>query len=406
MTYRSVAVDLPKDRRARVAYRVGRYLRLARLSAGPYGPHPGWVSVTLPARCFGFDGQPIARVTAQRNVLGWLAELVEPALAARDGSGGWEVDVLEWSEQAPAFPPPTTAVYPLACFVLDRSTLSLPAWRDAQGFVVSDPERGCHFMIRAGRITLAPHTLPGRRWRYTLAMILYELVAARARRHQLELHSAAVESHGRGMLAIGPKRAGKTTLALHLQRRGACRAIANDRVFVSLGDDCLTAHGLPTVVKIRPATAHGLPELQRDRPWVERSYLYSVAELSHARGVWPEDQELMLTPAQVAARLGSERGAGAPIEALMFPAVDPTAHGVSITRLPAEMVSTMIDDNRFGQRGRARGVFEALDARRCAPSQTLVTALSRVPAYCVVLGAGAYQDRHFSQRIVGALGIA
>jgi hypothetical protein len=364
------------------------------------------VIVTLPVRCFGFDGQPIVRVTAERNVLGWLAELVEPALAARDGTGGWEVDVLEWSEHAPAFPPPTTAVCPLPCFVLDRSTLSLPAWEDEQGFVVCDAERGCHFIVRAGRITLAPHTLPGRRWRYTLALILYELVAARARRHQLELHAAAVEFQGRGMLAIGPKRAGKTTLALHLQRRGACQAIANDRVFVTPGDDCLTAHGLPTVVKIRPATAHGLPELQVDRPWLERSYLYSVAELSHARGVWPEDEELTLTPAQVAARLGSERVASAPIDALMFPAVDPTAHGVTIKRLPGEMVSTMIDNNLFGQRARARVVFEALDGRRCGPSGPLVTALSRVPAYRVVLGADAYQDRHFSQSIVGGVGIA
>jgi hypothetical protein len=364
------------------------------------------VIVRLPARWFGFDGRPIARVTAECNVLGWLAELVEPALAAHAGSGEWEVEVLEWSERAPAFPPAMTAVCPLACFVLDRSTLSLPAWRDEQGFVVSDPERGCHFMIRPGRVTLAPHTLPGRRWRYTLALILYELIAARARRHLLELHGAAVESQGRGMLAIGPKRAGKTTLALHLQRRGACRGIANDRVFVSPGGDCLTAHGLPTVVKIRPATAQGLPELQLDRPWLKRSYLYSVAELSHARGVWPEDEELMLTPAQVAARLGSERAAGAPIDALMFPAVDPTAHGVTFTRLPGEIVSTMIDDNRFGERTRARVVFEALDGRRCGPSDSLVTALSHVPAYRVVLGAHAYRDRHFSQSIVGALGIA
>ncbi len=314
--------------------------------------------------------------------------------------------MLEWSEHAPAFPPPTSAVCRLACFVLDRSTLSLPAWQDERGFVVSDPERGCHFMVGAGHITVAPHTLPGRRWRYTLALILYELIAAKARRDQLELHGAAVESQGRAMLAIGPKRAGKTTLALHLQRRGACRAIANDRVFVSLGDDGLTAHGLPTVVKIRPATAHGLPELQVARPWVERPYLYSVAELSHARGVWPEDEELMLTPAQVAARLGSERAAGAPIDALMFPTVDPTADAVTVTRLPAEVVSTMIDDNLFGQRTRDPVVFEALEGRRRGPSRQLVSALSRLPAYRVVLGAHAYQDRHFSQSIIGRLEIA
>ena len=389
-----------------MAYRVTQHLHFAHLSAGPHRAHSGWVIVPLPARCFGFDGQPIARVTAGRHVLGWLAELVEPALAAQDGSARWEVDVLAWTEHAPAFPPPITAVHPLPCFVLDRSTLSLPAWQDEQGFVVSDAERGCHFMIRSGRVTLVPHTLAGRRWRYTLALIVYELVAARARRHQLELHGSAVESQGRAMLAIGPKRAGKTTVALHLQRRGACRAIANDRVFVSPGHDCLTAHGLPTVVKIRPATAHGLPELQVRRPWLERPYLYSVAELSHARGVWPEDQELMLTPAQVAARLGSEPAAGGPISALMFPAVDPAAHGVNITRLPGEVVSTMIDDNMFGRRTRARVVFEALDETRCRPSAPLITALSRIPAYRVVLGAHAYDDRDFNESIVGGLGVA
>ncbi len=188
---------------------------------------------TVPARSFGLDGRPVARVTAELSVLDWLSELVAPALSAVDGRGAWEVDVREWSPHAPAFPPPMTAVGPLACFVLDRSTLSLPAWQDELGFVVDDAERGCHFMIRSGRVTLVPHTLPGRRWRYTLALILYELVAARARRDHLELHAAAVESQGRAMLAVGPKRAGKTTLALHLQRRGACRTIANDRVFVS-----------------------------------------------------------------------------------------------------------------------------------------------------------------------------
>ena len=291
---------------------------------------------------FGPDAA-ISLASADPGAVAWIREYFGPSLTAGDGPCAWEVGAgaspqahAELLERRPADPEPRP------WFAFDQSMFSLPSWETEGGSLVGDDaERSCLLEMRPGEteVVAGPH---GRRWRFTLVMLIHELVATQLRGDQLEIHASAVAADGRAVLMVGPKRAGKTTLSFHLLRCGLFRSLSNDRAFVGVESGTVAARGVPTSLRVGPAMAAEFPELGDGLPRIDRPHLHSAAELAHppADSRPPETDELLLSQGQAAAQLGAERAASAPLGALVFPEVDTATRGWSVERLsPPEVAA-------------------------------------------------------------------
>ncbi len=292
------------------------------------------------------------------------------------------------------------------CFVFDRRLLELPARPEGGGVVVRDAERACFLRLTPGRAEVIGEP-GGRRWRFTALLAAQELLAAPLRWAWLELHAAAVEAAGRGIVIAGPKRAGKTTLLLELLRSGLARPVANDRCFAGLRDGEARVRGMPTAVKMRPEALAAFPEVAL--PDLERPYLHSVEEFERARRAVPVPRERRsVTPAQLAARLGGAPVAAAPLGAIVLPRIDRRADGWALTGLTSAQTERGLWDNLFGRAARARPAtaFEDLDGGVPAPSREVAAVLARsVPGFRLVLGRGAYDDPGFAGALLDRLGV-
>ena len=73
-------------------------------------------------------------------------------------------------------------------------------------------------------------------------------------RRKIEIHAAACRYRGRGLLLIGFRRAGKTTLAMHLLARGGFM-VGSDLGLLSAGSSGWLLEAIPHMCRIAPATA-------------------------------------------------------------------------------------------------------------------------------------------------------
>ena len=311
----------------------------------------------------------------------WVGEFLGPEMTTGGGADAPRIELASSAERYADLAARVPAeARPRPCFAFDRRVLSLPAWEAENGPRVADLERDCLLDLEPGAAELIGDPR-SRRWRFTLVLVIHELIATRMRRTGLELHAAAVESGGRAILAIGPKGAGKTTLALHLLRAGGCRWLANDRVLAGPATEGIDVLGMPSAVKVRPGTAAELPELGAAAPPVERPYLWSLSEggtpppmrLGRSRGEGPVDAdpgELQLSPAQVAAALGVECLSRARLGVLVFPEVDTTIRGWRVEPAGAGRDGELALVERL-RRGHPAAPGDAVRADRGRPGRAL-----------------------------------
>jgi hypothetical protein len=338
----------------------------------------------------------------------WLAEVLWPGFTSTSQTGSWQVSL---SSQADAYadlcrrrPPHAEA---RVCFALDTFLVSLPAWNEGTHAVtLADDTRACFLIVAPSRVDLIgdPAT---RRWRFTAMTVCQEIVAAELRPTDLDVHAAAVEVDGRALLIVGPKGAGKTTLSLHLLRSGRCRSIANDRVIASAGETC-AIHGVPTAVRLRPATLAEFPELLRKMPYIERPYLHTLAELAQTASgdERPASVELALSPPQLMRQLNVEAVGSAPLAAVVFPKIRPDVDGWLVEPVSADEVSHGIWANLYGSAHgrRAATVFEEASGRARTPARNVADALARsVPGYRLLLGRRTYDEPEFATRVLDLL---
>jgi hypothetical protein len=340
--------------------------------------------------------------------LSWALEFFGPALQPADG-GGDRVAVRTAAElyaELAARRPADAAERP--CFAFDQSMQRLPVAETELGLLAFDAQRSCVLVVRRSAVSLVGHPETAR-WRFTLVLLLHELIATRLRPSQLEIHAAGVEVGGRAVLFAGPKGAGKTTLSFHLLRSGLVGWLANDRVFAGREEGGTVVRGVPTALRVRASTATEFPELRTGLPAIERPYLRARGETMPEPQEEPRrSDELKLSPPQAAARLGAEQRGAAPLGALVFPRVDPSVEGWSLEALAPAEVSELIWANLFGgaARGRPATLFEELAGGRAEPDRGLAEEMAAAPGFAAVLGRGAYEDPDFAARFLAELGIA
>ncbi len=346
----------------------------------------------------------VAVSSHDRGALAWLSEYVEPWFTSTQRAADWQLHLS-------AAPRPWSrfdtgefgALDDRACFRLDSGVVSLPAAERAGGLRVADRERSCFFDLVPGRVDLVG-AADSRRWRFGAVLILLGIIAARMRRTALDLHAAALDRGGRGILVAGPKGAGKTTLATYLLAAGGCSLVANDRVFVVGPASAPVVHGAPTPVKIRAGTLREFPALLKDFPPLERPYLFRREEYASARrasGDWRR-RELAMSPSQFLGQLGAEARASTTVALVVLPQVQDDHPGWSLIRLSDDELRSALGANRYGAYSdrREATIFEELEDGSAADSAALVESMMQCGrGFRLVLGRGAFASRALAERL-------
>ncbi len=303
----------------------------------------------LPAHRRGFRhaGLTVGVASPDPALLAWLEEFLRPAfeVTGADAAERWVVldtDDVRLACARARGPVPGTA--PVPCFAGDGGAVSLPEWGgggpDEQ--VLFDPEYQAFYRIHGpgGRVTVLASARPNLT-RVAVMRVVRELaIAAGLGAGALLLHGAALAVDGLGLVLAGPKRAGKTTLLLHLLQVPGAAFAANDRVFVrATGGGPAVLRPVPTIVTIRAETLTTFPALaariRASGCWHARA-LAECEESGTRRPALTPDGAATLSPAQLCRIAGTSAIANAPLWRVVFPRVTPGVAGARLHRLSGD----------------------------------------------------------------------
>jgi hypothetical protein len=217
----------------------------------------------------------------------------------------------------------------------------------------------------------------------------------------LVIHGSAFVVGGRGVVIAGPKRAGKTTLLIHVLRQAGAQYLSNDRVVVSFEKTGPTMRGMPTIVAIRQGTLEMFPDLRRRL--LVNSFHHRLGRSEPTQGIPPpirpgRDGRFNLSPWQFCELLGVSAGAQGRAQALVFPRVTGEGGAIELERLSAEAAAVRLSKSLFGA-GPALLVSTvfALSGNDVRPAQATLESLclrltSQARCYECRLGEEAFQS--------------
>jgi hypothetical protein len=229
----------------------------------------------------------------------------------------------------------------------------------------------------------------------------------------LLLHAAAVALDDRVVVLAGPKRAGKTTLLLHLLQHGGAAFVANDRVVATERRSTVRVHGLPTIVKVWCDTLEWFPAV-RERLLVSAYHHRRTLEEAARRSppaVATPDGYWSLSPAQLAVLVGARPAPGGRLVAIVFPRVAPGQSRFAVRALAPEAASAALTAAEFGSRRDAdvddpwTGAEGVPSAARVHVARRCREVLARVPAFACDLAAEAYGDPATARGLLERVGV-
>lgn len=283
----------------------------------------------------------------------------------------------------------------LDCFTLDGSFAAHPALVGDGRLKIHDGRYRVGYDIsNSGQKITVVRGAKSDRHRLALMRIIRELTtsAALAEGH-IPIHGAAVYIDGQATLISGPKQAGKTSLLVHaLLCHGAF--LANDRVFLSLDADAVSARGMPTIVKIRPGTLEFFPEL-RER--FQQCTFHREKTLRECAVATREFSSPNLTATQFCQLLNAPAIARAAVKQIVFPHINADLGGVRWNRLPSKHAATKLRRSllRPSSPMRVSSVFSASEHRTVDYETQLQhqcrEVSERVPCFDLQMGPNAYR---------------
>ncbi|HSQ00098.1 MAG TPA: hypothetical protein VL049_22975 [Candidatus Dormibacteraeota bacterium] len=285
--------------------------------------------------------------------LAWLEEFLAPAFVRDDRAPsdchvvvGDDADRLA-ALRAGAGHNPSQAV----CLVLDGGPVRLPTWEDGDRRVVLHDEARLAYVIAADRRHIEVVSAPANDARRTALMKLVRELAMSAAwsPRSLVLHAAAFVVGRQAILIAGPKRAGKSSLLLHALGAAGARLLANDRVVLALGPRRAIAHGMPTIVNLRPDTvAARFADAAARRAAYRHRFHLTLAETEQRKPVADlTPRPLTCSPAQLGRLLGVDLVGSAAAAVLLLPRVDAAANGIALRRLDDDEAARRLPDALF-----------------------------------------------------------
>ena len=211
----------------------------------------------------------------------------------------------------------------------------------------------------------------------------------------IQFHAAALGHDGRGMLIVGPKRAGKTSLLIHGLGEPGSTFITNDRAVVSRdARDGWRLGGMPTVISIRPGTVELLPKsgFSDARRWSARMTLSEALAATVDGPPASASRPLSISPRQLCHALGVGRVDSAPLRAIVFPRVDAGREGLHVERLSADEAGERLQSHRLNPAGTVFRSDLAGAGATTAAAEVLAGLQQSIPAFECVLGKGAFSS--------------
>lgn len=346
---------------------------------------------------FAFDTVRIGVAFDRAADLRWLEAFFTPwFMSQRADNGEALVRVISSGDEFAALESRTVDTTPVQCFVLDNKTVVLPGWKEGGATTCVDHDLQCVYRVEHAangapvRVNIVMR--PGvRRGRLGLMRVVRELLTPPCPRRVLELHAAAIATPAGAVIIAGPRRAGKTTLTAHALMHGA-QLIANDRVRLVCDAGTWTAHGVPTIVGVRPWTQSQFPGLDRSEPRAVHLLDDEKEEVPSDR---PGARGFALSMREFAGRLGSSVAARAPVAAIVCPSVSADVPAQALIPLAAHDALPLLRSCLYGA---SHGMAQRKGALfRAAPADAvdfdgLMTTLveSALPVWRCHLGPGAY----------------
>ena len=350
--------------------------------------------------------------SSQPSDLRWLEECLRPGFSVvTDGRYDWEilvqVDGFRYRQLQDGGSATGRPVVPV--FSFDSEVGEYPVW-NGEPLTIHDREFRLFYRVCSAEklvevVTAAP--LPS--LRVALLRLVREISTQHlVRRGQIQFHGAVVSLAGQGLMICGPKRAGKTSLTIHLLQDPAARFLSNDRALVELGaQPPAMVSGMPTVIAIRPGALTLFPDLplSQIRHWRARQTLVESLNLVSHAASGPQPAKLDMNPEQFCHFLGTAAVAVAPLRAVLFPRVNPQQPHVEITRLDMAEISGRLLTNLllpgYSVITSSMGESWSLDLVRKRVNQIAAEILGLE----IVLGEGAYLDRTAAARVLERLGL-
>lgn len=357
--------------------------------------------------------------------LAWLIENLTPAFERVSGTtGDFHVDVAtapdRYGELVATRPAGLVASVP--CFTRDQKLTYRPAWEHGGRTIVDEHRLGAFYVtsdltvdvVRDRRVDVLAASGTSR-VRTAAMRVIREIAVSSALGDAgaAVLHAAGVGTSSGAVLLAGPRETGKTTMLAALAHALGAAVLANDRTLVRRDAGGWKAHGIPTIVNVRPGTLTLLPELAAAVARVRSSPDLTVAEATAARSLplgSSPDSRTKLSPAQLAAALGAGRAGRCRVAAVLFPDPHPGAREITITRLSPHEATRGIATARFGFHADANvpTVFARLaGARRPAGADEAVLArlAAEIPCFAIRIDPAALADPTARDRLVTDLGL-
>lgn len=340
--------------------------------------------------------------TDDRADLEWLEENLAPGFSSAAGGPATRlvtkvVDPARYRallDRGAAFP--GTKV---TCFGFDGHGGACTVWNVTPATLYDDEIDVFYQLDLEGTrvVVVAPSPRPSMR------IALLRLVREYATHHlaaeeAVQLHAAALGHDDRGMLIVGPKRAGKTSLLIHGLGEPGSMFIANDRAIVSRdARDGWRLGGMPTVISIRPGTVELLPRpgFSAARRWSARMTLSEALAATVDGPPASAAQPLSLSPRQLCHALGVGRVESAPLRAIVFPRVDAGREGLHVERLEADEAGQRLRSHRLDPAGTVFRSDLAGAGASAGSAAVLAELPASIPAFEWVLGKRAFAEGSF-----------
>ncbi len=282
-------------------------------------------------------------VTCQHSDLTWLTEFLHPHLKSANIAGDdlWSVKVTKKSHTGSS----ATSLETVETFTLDGSFCCLPAGPDTQGALeLSDAELGVTYRIDARNITVFSARRPSQA-RLALLRIVREIGTAHALVDgAAPVHAAALDLQGKGVLLVGDKRSGKTSLLLHLLRADGASLVANDRSLLDDIEGAWRVRGVATIAKLRPGVLELRPDLAARFRHAPLRYKWTLAECQDrsAAEILGTARQPELSGPQLAALTDVQLTPDSTLTAVVFPQLEPSVETWELVRLaPAEFADKL-----------------------------------------------------------------
>lgn len=291
---------------------------------------------------------------------------------------------------------PASPVAQVTCFGFDGHAGTCTLWNATPTTLYDDELDVFYKLDGEGRRVevVAPSARPSTR------IALLRLVREYATHHlaaegAVQFHAAALGHDGRGMLIVGPKRAGKTSLLIHGLGESGSTFIANDRAVVSRdARDGWRLGGMPTVISIRPGTVELLPRpgFSAARRWSARMTLSEALAAPVDFPPASASQPLSISPRQLCHALGVGRVESVPLRAIVFPRVDAGRDGLHVERLEADEAGQRLRLHRLDPADSVLRLDLARAGATAASAEVLAGLQQSIPAFECVLGKRAFSS--------------